>query len=344
MGDLSVQDLVVEYTSGEHTVRPIDGLNLDVPSGSLVILMGPSGCGKTTLLSCLGGILQPTSGAIKFGDVEVTSLDGRELARYRRETVGFVFQAFNLVPSLTAVENVMVPLRASGMSRRASRKRAEQLLSRVGLLDRLDHRPGDLSGGQKQRVAVARAIALDPPLILADEPTAHLDFIQVEEVLKLIRGLASGSRMVVVATHDSRLLPLADRVVEMVPEFASVDRPPETVELEAGQVLFEQGTMGDLIYIVTKGEIEITRELPGGSVEMLALATEGDYFGEIGPLFHLPRSATAQARTDATVVSYTVRAFREQLGAAGTRDLIEHRPLQAEEPENAEEAATPERG
>ena len=279
MGDLSVQDLVVEYTSGEHTVRPIDGLNLDVPSGSLVILMGPSGCGKTTLLSCLGGILQPTSGAIKFGDVEVTSLDGRELARYRRETVGFVFQAFNRVPSLTAVENVMVPLRASGMSRRASRKRAEQLLSRVGLLDRLDHRPGDLSGGQKQRVAVARAIALDPPLILADEPTAHLDFIQVEEVLKLIRGLASGSRMVVVATHDSRLLPLADRVVEMVPEFASVDRPPETVELEAGQVLFEQGTMGDLIYIVTKGEIEITRELPGGSVEMLALATEGDYFG-----------------------------------------------------------------
>lgn len=330
MGDLSIQNLVVEYTSGGHTVRPIDGLDLDVPAGSLVILLGPSGCGKTTLLSCLGGILRPTSGAIKFGDVDVTSLGAEELTTYRRETVGFVFQAFNLVPSLTAVENVMVPLRASGMSRRASRKRAEQLLARVGLLDRLDHRPGDLSGGQQQRVAVARAIALDPPLILADEPTAHLDFIQVEEVLKLIRELASGSRMVVVATHDSRILPLADRVVEMVPDFASTDRPPETVQLEAGQVLFEQGTMGDLIYVVDEGEIEILRELPGGGEELLKSAKAGDYFGEIGPLFHLPRSATARARTDATVVGHTVQAFRERLGMAGVRDLIEHRPLSGE--------------
>lgn len=327
MGDLSIQNLVVEYSSGGHPVRPIDGLNLDVAAGSLVILMGPSGCGKTTLLSCLGAILQPTSGAIKFGDVDVTSLSAKDIGTYRRETVGFVFQAFNLVPSLTATENVMVPLRASGMSRRAARKRAEQLLTRVGLEDRLHHRPGDLSGGQQQRVAVARAIALDPPLILADEPTAHLDFIQVEEVLKLIRELASGPRMVVVATHDSRILPLADRVVEMVPDFASVDRPPETVRLEAGQVLFEQGTMGDLIYVVAEGEIEIVRALPGGSEETLTLAAAGDYFGEIGPLFHLPRSATAQARTDTTVVGYTVQAFREQLGSAGVRDLIEHRPL-----------------
>lgn len=344
VGDLSIQNLVVEYTSGGHTVRPIDGLNLDVAAGSLVILLGPSGCGKTTLLSCLGGILQPTSGAIKFGDVEVTSLGADELSTYRRETVGFVFQAFNLVPSLTAVENVMVPLRASGMSRRASRKRAEQLLARVGLEDRLDHRPGDLSGGQQQRVAVARAIALDPPLILADEPTAHLDFIQVEEVLKLIRELASGTKMVVVATHDSRILPLADRVVEMVPDFASADRPPQTVELKAGQVLFEQGTMGDLIYIVDRGEIEMMRELSGGAEELLKLATEGDYFGEIGPLFHLPRSATAKARTEATVVGYTVRAFRERLGMAGVRDLIEHRPLSGELNESplSGELATPE--
>ena len=106
MGDLSIQDLVVEYASGADTVRPIDGLNLDVAAGSLVILLGPSGCGKTTLLSCLGGILRPSAGAIKFGDVDVTSLDARGLSTYRRETVGIVFQAFNLVPSLTAIENV----------------------------------------------------------------------------------------------------------------------------------------------------------------------------------------------------------------------------------------------
>jgi putative ABC transport system ATP-binding protein len=328
MGDLSIQNLTVEYSSGEDAVRPIDGFNLDVAAGSLVILLGPSGCGKTTLLSCLGGILRPSGGAIKFGDVDVTSLDARGLSTYRRETVGIVFQAFNLVPSLTAVENVMVPMLASGMSRRAAFKKAEQLLSRVGLEDRVSHRPGDLSGGQQQRVAVARAIALDPPLVLADEPTAHLDFIQVEEVLRLIRELASGDRMVVVATHDSRILPLADRVVDLVPDFTSKDRPPNTVQISAGEVLFEQGTMGDLIYVVSEGELEIVRELAGGGEELLKSATRGDYFGEIGPLFHLPRSATVRARTDATVVGYTVQAFRERLGAGTVRDLIEHRPLE----------------
>ena len=327
MGDLSIQDLVVEYVSGAETVRPIDGLSLDVAAGSLVILLGPSGCGKTTLLSCLGGILRPSGGAIKFGDVDVTALDARGLSTYRRETVGIVFQAFNLVPSLTALENVMVPLLASGMPRRAAHKRAGQLLARVGLEERMAHRPGDLSGGQQQRVAVARAVALDPPLVLADEPTAHLDFIQVEEILRLIRELASGDRMVVVATHDSRILPLADRVVELVPDFASTDRPPETVQLEAGNVLFEQGTMGELIYVVSEGELEVIRELASGGEELLKVVVGGDYFGEIGPVFHMPRNATVRARTDATVVGYTVRSFRERLGAGGVRDLIEHRPL-----------------
>jgi len=235
------------------------------------------------------------------------------------------------VPSLTAIENVMVPLSSTGISRRAAHKRAGQLLARVGLEDRLSHRPGDLSGGQQQRVAVARAIALDPPLILADEPTAHLDFIQVEEVLRLIRELASGDRMVVVATHDSRILPLADRVVELVPDFASTDRPPDTVRLEAGEVLFEQGTMGDLIYVVSEGELEIVRELASGGEELLKAVTSGDYFGEIGLVFHMPRSATVRARTDAEVVGYTVRAFRERLGLGGVRDLIEHRPLELDE-------------
>jgi putative ABC transport system ATP-binding protein len=335
MGDLSIQNLVVEYASGADAVRPLDGLNLDVAAGSLVILMGPSGCGKTTLLSCLGGILRPTSGAIKFGDVDVTSLDARGISTYRRETVGIVFQAFNLVPSLTALENVMVPLLAAGMSRRAAHKRAAQLLGRVGLEERMSHRPGDLSGGQQQRVAVARAIALDPPLVLADEPTAHLDFIQVEEVLRLIREIASGDRVVVVATHDNRILPLADRVVELVAEFATTDRPPETVRLEAGEVLFEQGMMGDLIYIVSEGELEIIRELESGGEELLKVATAGEYFGEIGPVFHMPRSATVRALTDATVIGYTVRTFRERLGVGGARDLIEHRPLEVDETEDA---------
>src|SRR6201995_2468994 len=154
MGDLRIQDPVGEdFARGGYAVGRLDGFNLDVAAGSLVILMGPSGCGKTTLLSCLGGILRPSGGAIKFGDVDVTSLDSRGLSMYRRETVGIVFQAFNLVPSLTAAENVMVPMLSAGVSRRAALKKAEQLLSRVGLQDRMSHRPGDMSGGQQQRVA-----------------------------------------------------------------------------------------------------------------------------------------------------------------------------------------------
>ena len=327
MGNLHIDDLVVEYSSGGYAVRPIDGLNLEVGSGSLALLLGPSGCGKTTLLSCLGGILRPTSGRIAIDDVDVTALDARELTMYRRRTVGIVFQAFNLLPSLTALENVMVPMDAAGMNGRESRRRAEELLERVGLQDRMQHRPGDLSGGQQQRVAVARAIALDPPLILADEPTAHLDFIQVEEVLRLIRELASGERLVVVATHDTRMLPLADRVVELVPHVASTDRPPETVRLSPGSVLFEQGSMGDLIYVVSEGELDIVRELTGGGEELLRVATAGDYFGEIGTLFGLPRSATVRARTEAEVIGYTGKAFRERLGPAGVRHVIEGREL-----------------
>ena len=327
MSGLRAQNLVVEYPSGGNTIRPLDGLNLELEPGSLNILLGPSGCGKTTLLSCLGGLLTPTSGRITVGDVDVTALSRRAMSHYRRRTVGIVFQAFNLVPSLTALENVTVPLRAAGHSRRAARERAEELLTRVGLQDRMNHRPGDLSGGQQQRVAVARAIALDPPLILADEPTAHLDYLQVEEMLRLIRELSAGERIVVVATHDSRLLPLADRVIEMVPTTTLVNRAHETIHLEAGTVLFNQGALADLIYVVSEGELEVVRQRPGGEHELLQVAKAGDHFGEIGPLFGLPRSATVRARTEAQVIGYSVPAFRQRL-----RSFAGKGPVQGREP------------
>ena len=219
MGDLRIEDLVVEYSGGGEAVHVIDGLNMEVSAGSLVVVLGPSGCGKTSLLSCIGGILSPTGGRIRVGDIDVTALDRRGLAAYRRDTVGFVFQSFNLMASLTARENVMVPLWAAGWSLSAARERADELLARVGLQDRMTHRPGNLSGGQQQRVAVARAIASDPPLILADEPTAHLDHGQLEGVLELLRELAGGERTVVVAAHDTRILPFADRVINLVPDF-----------------------------------------------------------------------------------------------------------------------------
>jgi len=154
---LKARDLVIEYSSGGYKVRPIDGLTLDASAGELVLLLGASGCGKTTLLSVLAAILTPTSGSVNVAGVDVVGLKGHALTNYRRSTVGVVFQAFNLVPSLSALENVMVPLRAAGVSRRDSRERSEQLLRHVDLGERLKHRPGDLSGGQQQRVAIARA-------------------------------------------------------------------------------------------------------------------------------------------------------------------------------------------
>jgi putative ABC transport system ATP-binding protein len=322
MNKLRTHNLVVEYSSGGNTIRPIDRLNLELEAGSLTILLGPSGCGKTTLLSCLGGLLTPTSGRITIGELDVTALNRRAMSGYRRRNVGIVFQAFNLVPSLTALENVVVPLRAAGHSRRGARARAQELLTRFGLQDRMTHRPGDLSGGQQQRVAVARAIALDPPLILADEPTAHLDYLQVEEILRLIRDLAAGERMVVVATHDSRLLPLADRVIEMVPTTTLINRAHETIHLKAGTVLFNEGALADLIYVVAEGEVELVHQRPGGGQEVLRVAKAGEHFGEIGPVFGLPRSASVRARTDAAVIGYSVPAFRQRVGA-----LAAHRRL-----------------
>ncbi|MBV9410292.1 MAG: ATP-binding cassette domain-containing protein [Acidimicrobiia bacterium] len=309
---LTVSGLTVEYSSGGYAARPVDDFDLDVPDGQLVLLRGASGCGKTTVLSVLAGILTPAAGSVRFGDVDVTSLKGQRLTEYRRHTVGVVFQAFNLVPSLSASENVQVPLRSAGVRGGEARKRAEALLEQVGLTDRMAHRPGDLSGGQQQRVAIARALAHDPPLILADEPTAHLDYIQVEGVLRLLRSLAGPGRIVVVATHDERLSPLADRVIAMTSMAAGDERPPETLTLGAGEVLFEQGDEGELVYVVNDGEVEIVRELADGGEEILSRMGPGTYFGELAPLFGLRRSATARTTAPTTLTAYTIRTFRER--------------------------------
>ena len=324
MPGVHIEDLVVEYRSGEYAIRPIDHLDVKMEPGSLVLLLGPSGCGKTTLLSALGGILSPTSGAIWVGDLDVTKLAGAALNRYRRETIGFVFQAFNLLPSMSAFDNVIVPLRNVGMRAPQRRQRAAELLEMVHLTDRSSHHPGDLSGGQQQRVAIARALALDPPILLADEPTAHLDFIQVEEVIKLIRTLAVDDRIVIVSTHDERMVPLADQVVELVPKFRDDVRDPERVVLEPGELLFRQGSWGELVYIVESGRVHIVGERADGAEEPRAVLDAGNYFGEIGPLFGLPRSATARADpvVGAVVVGYTKRGFRERVGPGATATAL----------------------
>ena len=312
MSELEVRDLTVEYSSGGYVVRPLDGLSFDAEDGELVVLLGPSGCGKTTLLSCLAGLLTPSAGSIKLSGRETSRLSGKDLTAHRRDTVGVVFQAFNLIPSLTARGNVVAPMRLSGMSRQKAQARALGLLDRVGLSERADHRPGQMSGGQQQRVAIARALVHDPPMVLADEPTAHLDHIQEEGVLQLLRELAAPGRVVIVSTHDDRVTHLADRVVELVPTLAGADRPPEELHFEAGDVIFEQGSRGDLVYFVDAGEVEIYRQRSDGTEEPLTTITAGNYFGELGATLNLPRSATARALTAATLTSHTTRHFRRR--------------------------------
>jgi putative ABC transport system ATP-binding protein len=329
MPNVVVDRLTVTYTSGGYAVSPIDGLCFTAPTSSLTLLLGPSGCGKTTLLSCLAGILQPTSGSIRVGKTEVTDLKGTALTTYRRNDVGVVFQAFNLVPSMSALENVMVPIVAAGTKRRAASARAAELLTTVGLADRITHRPNNLSGGQQQRVAIARALALDPAVIVADEPTANLDHVQVETVLRILRGLVSEGRTIIVSTHDSRLLPLADQVIEMAAHGSggAVD-DHAALDIVAGADLFTQGSMGDRIFEVVSGRLAIVRSAGDGSETQLAVVGPGDQFGEMGPVFNLPRSATARAIESTTVVSYSVKEYRDTFGIDRLMSLIAQRAPQ----------------
>jgi putative ABC transport system ATP-binding protein len=312
MATLTVKDLTVEYVSGGYKVRPIQDLSFQANGGQLVVLLGPSGCGKTTLLSCIAGLLTPSAGEIRLDDVDVVGLRGARQSSYRRDTVGVIFQAFNLIPSLTAQANVMVPLRLARMGRAAARRRAVELLELVGLGERVNHRPGQLSGGQQQRVAIARALAHDPPLVVADEPTAHLDSIQVEGVLRLIRDIAASGRLVVVATHDDRITQIADQVVDLVQHRREVAEATRRVRFEAGRVIFRQGDASDLVYVVESGAVDIFRELADGAEEYLAEIPVGRYFGELGPLLDLPRSASARARTDVELTGYGVAEFRRR--------------------------------
>jgi len=213
---LQAVSLTKTYAQGEAAVRALDEVTLDLHAGELALLVGPSGSGKTTLLSIMGCILRPTSGSLRVLGDEVTRLAERDLPAIRRERIGFIFQAFNLFPTLTALQNVALALDLKGVSGRAARDKAAALLDQVGLTAKLGAYPADLSGGQKQRVAIARALAGDPPIILADEPTAALDSQSGRVVMDLLQRLArQRGRAVAIVTHDNRMWPYGDRLVKM---------------------------------------------------------------------------------------------------------------------------------
>jgi putative ABC transport system ATP-binding protein len=213
---IEVRELVKIYAQGEAAMRALDGVDLDVHRGELMLLMGPSGSGKTTLLSIMGAILQATSGSVKVDGHEIVGLPQRALPGLRLDHIGFIFQGFNLFPTLTAAQNVALALDLKGIAGRAARRRAGELLEQVGLGGKGEAYPADLSGGQKQRVAIARALAGDPGIVLADEPTAALDSSSGHTVMALMRTLAhERDRAVVIVTHDNRMLGYADRIVHI---------------------------------------------------------------------------------------------------------------------------------
>jgi len=204
------------YREGATELRALQKVDLDVRAGELTLLMGPSGSGKTTLLSILGCILRASEGRLELLGEEVTALPESELPRIRREAIGFVFQGFNLFPTLTAAENVALALDVRGIRGAATKKRGEELLAEVGLAEKARSFPADLSGGQKQRVAIARALAGDPPILLADEPTAALDSTSGRTVIELLQRLArEHGRAVVLVTHDPRVLSFGDRIIHL---------------------------------------------------------------------------------------------------------------------------------
>jgi len=216
MALIEARNLVKSYAQAGAAMRALDDVSLDVNPGELMLLVGPSGSGKTTLLSIVGCILRPTSGSLRVLGDEVTRLRERDLPAIRRERIGFVFQAFNLFPTLTALQNVALALDLKGISGSAARDRAALLLDQVGLGAKRESYPADLSGGQKQRVAIARALAGDPPVILADEPTAALDSQSGRAVMNLLQQLAhERNRAIAIVTHDNRMLGYADRTVHM---------------------------------------------------------------------------------------------------------------------------------
>ncbi len=211
---VEVRELNKTFHLGGEVVHALRGIDLDIFQGEYLSIMGPSGSGKSTLFNMLGALDRPTSGEVTVGGVSLPRLSSLELAYFRCRHIGYVFQSYNLIPQLTAIDNVLMPLTFLGVAEDAARNRAAEVLDYVGLGDRLDHRPDELSGGQQQRVAIARALANDPSIILADEPTANLDLATGEMIIEIFKRLSMEmGTTIITATHDHKMLKISDRIL-----------------------------------------------------------------------------------------------------------------------------------
>ena len=213
---IELRNLLRHYTMGDETVKALDGVDLNIGRGEYVSIVGPSGSGKTTLFNLIGGLDKPTEGNVFIDGVDISQLDAYELAWLRCRKIGYIFQSFNLIQVLTALENVALPTVFAGTPHDEGLKKAEKLLESVGLKGRIHHRPSELSAGQQQRVAIARALANDPAIILADEPTGNLDLQTGQEIIDLLHGLNKTQGLTLVAaTHDLKMIKASDRNVWM---------------------------------------------------------------------------------------------------------------------------------
>jgi putative ABC transport system ATP-binding protein len=216
MALIECRELTREYRRGENIIKPLDRLDLDVAAGAFVALMGPSGSGKTTLLNLMAGIDRPSAGSLKIDGIELSAMSRAKLAGWRAEYIGYIFQLYNLVPVLTAYENVELPLLLHKLSRRQRHEKVALALDLVGLTDRHDHYPRQLSGGQEQRVAIARAIVTDPKIIVADEPTGDLDASAAAQVMALLKRLHEElGKTLIMVTHDPKTAAFADRTLHL---------------------------------------------------------------------------------------------------------------------------------
>jgi len=231
------QQVKKEYKMGETTVHALRGIDLEVYSGEYLSIMGPSGSGKSTLFNMVGGLDKPTEGKVYIDEVDVAQLDAYELAWLRCRKIGYIFQSFNLIPVMTALENVTLPMVFAGLTSDESRDKGMVLLGKVGLGERYSHKPFELSGGQQQRVAVARALANDPAVVLADEPTGNLDLHTGTEIIELLRDMNRDSGVTIIsATHDYKMLSVSDRVVWVSDGQVERIANREDLDIEVAQV------------------------------------------------------------------------------------------------------------
>ena len=335
-----IRNLNFHFGQGPSRKQVLFDINLDLMPGQITIMTGPSGSGKTTLLTLVGALRSFSEGSLQVMGRELNRLGPKELVEIRRG-IGFIFQAHNLFESLTAYQNVKMSLQMANHNETEMRDRATAILTRLGLGERIDYLPEELSGGQRQRVSIARALANDPPMVLADEPTAALDEKSGREVVTLLEERVTNDRCcILLVTHDSRILDAADRIINMVdgrivsdvsvkeavticeflsridlfsklsaPALTEVSEKMWKEECPADDTIIRQGEEGDKFYLIRKGTVDVIQEKEGDS-SVVAQLGEGDFFGEIALMTDQPRNATIQATGEVELYALSKPDFR----------------------------------